>query len=122
MSIQSMPLTAFQRERMSSDCEWVKLTSEQERFVRDSPQGHACLFYGDDIIRAPGDRIAEVLACAFKPAVNAAIAELGLAANSDFKIACEPPSPGQMFLRVTVTSDTGVSASAIGMIPDPRSN
>lgn len=24
--------------------------------------------------------------------------------------------------RRTVTSDTGVSASAIGMIPDPRSN
>ncbi len=122
MTIQSMPLTPSQRERMSSDSDWLQLTPEQERFIGDAEKGHACLFYGDDIIRAPGDLIAEALASAFKQATNAALGELRMSANADFDVACDPPSPGQMFLRVTVTSETGANASAIGMIPDPRSN
>ena len=121
MSSASMPLTAEQRIAMRSDSAWLKMTPEQEDFIRSTQPGQVCCFYDDNILRVTEEQMSRAMETAFKAAASSAAKDLGLTGHvADFEIHCDPPELGQMFLRVTVTDDRGRKASAIGMIPDPR--
>lgn len=120
--MNEMKLTPKQVAAMNSDSPWLKTTPEQEKFIRECPKGHVITLYDDAFIQVTEDRMAAAMETAFKTAASSAAQQLGLTTGHEFKIECDQPELGQAFLRVTVTDDCGRKASAIGIIPDPRTN
>lgn len=121
MTADSIPLTAEQVSSLrSAESDWLKMTPEQEQFLLDLGPGQVCTFYGDQILKISGERMAKALEVAFKTACRAALEMLGSSSWESVDLKCETPALGQMYLRVTATDDQGKKASAIGMIPDPR--
>lgn len=121
--MNQMPLTEDQVACMASDGDWLKLTSEQEKFVLACPRGHVVMLLDNMLVRVDGNRAASAMASAFRTACEAAAKTLGLTRNEQVAgIACDTPSLGARFLRVTMRDVKGREASAIGMIPDPRAH
>lgn len=119
--VTTMPLTPAQIETNGKPgVEWLALTPEQEDFIRSAGPDEACTFYGDVIIRMPKARLEAAHESAFKTAATAALELIGATADTEVQVSIERPGLGQTYLRVTATDDTGKSATAIGMIPDPR--
>jgi len=121
--MNQIPLTEDQVACMASDGDWLKLTPEQEQFVLGCPRDHVVMLLDNMLARIDGNRAASVMASAFGTACEAAAKTLGLTRNEQVAdIACDTPSLGARFLRVTMRDVTGREASAIGMIPDPRAH
>lgn len=116
-------LTADQIACRDSDGDWLKLTPDQERFVRGCPRDHVVMLLDQSLVRVNGNRAASAMATAFGTACQAAAKTLGLTRNEQVAdIACDTPGLGARFLRVTMRDVAGREASAIGMIPDPRAH
>lgn len=121
--MNQIPLTEDQVACMASDGDWLKLTPEQEKFVLGCPRDHVVMLLDQSLVRVNGNRAASAMATAFGTACEAAAKLLGLTRNEEVAdIACDTPSLGSRFLRVTMRDVTGREASAIGMIPDPRAH
>lgn len=122
-TIQSISLTREQIQQMiHPTSDWMRLTPEQEEFIRATGTGEQCTFYGDEILRLSNRQLEAIYEVAFKQAAAAALKELGRNLEEDIEVSIDSPEPGQLFVRVTVSDRTGKSASAIGMLPDPRTH
>ncbi|MBE2211199.1 MAG: hypothetical protein IAE66_06290 [Xanthomonadaceae bacterium] len=121
MNVESMPLTPEQIACIDSpEGDWLKLTPEQEKFFRDTGPGMVCTIYDGQLLRLSGEHMASCMEVAFKTASKAALELLGEPLTETVNLKVHSPEVGQAYLRVTATNDLGKSASAIGMIPDPR--
>ena len=119
--IQTITLTAEQVDAMSNpDSDWLRMTQEQEQFIKSAAPDETCIFFEDVIIRLSKDRCEAIHEVAFKTALLAALEQIGATAESNVEVKCVPPELGQTFMRVTATDDTGKTATCVGMIPDPR--
>jgi hypothetical protein len=123
-TVDALPLTSEQIEIMrgESDADWLKLTPEQESFLRSATPGQCCMFYGDEILKMPAPRLEEIMSVAFKAAATAAFHLLEVADDAEYEFDCEDPKFGQMYVRASARTPDGKTATAIGMIPDPRSH
>lgn len=120
-TVTTLPLTQDQIEQLKSkEHPWMAMTPEQEELIRSAGPDEACTFYGDVIIRMPQATLEAAHEFAFKAAAKAALELIGATADTEVEVSLEKPELGQTYLRVTATDDTGKSATAIGMIPDPR--
>ena len=119
--IESMELTVEQIDSMNNpNCDWLRMTPDQEEFIRASGPDETCTFYNNAIIRLPKDRLRAMYKAAVIAAIHAGMEQIGATKHTVFQTECDQPELGQTFIRVTVTDDTGRSAACIGMIPDPR--
>lgn len=120
-SVQSVPLTPEQVSVLANpDAAWLPLTKEQQELVKNAGPEEGCLFYGDYLYLLPLSRVEAMNKVAFDSAAFAAAEMLGVSGDEIESIECDTPRMGQAFLRVTVTDTQGRSATATGMIPDPR--
>ncbi len=121
--IESMELTAEQMDCMNNPAvDWLRMTPEQEEFIRAAGPDETCMFYSDAIIRLPRVRLRAIYDAAVRSAIHAGMTQIGATKHTNFQTQCDELELGQTFVRVTVTDDTGKSASCIGMIPDPRAH
>jgi len=119
--LRSIPLTSKQAAALyGQDAGCLQLSDAHEHLIKSAAADEVCLFYGDALIRVSKARLLSMQKQAFLSAMHGALAILGTNRFDDFRV--DMPEFGQTFLRVTVTDLAGRSASAIGMLPDPRTN
>lgn len=115
---------ALTRDQVASlrapEGDWLRMTPEQQHFIKSTPPGMTCFFFDEVIVRVSEAQLTAAMEVAFKTAANAALQLINSPQGVQVQLSCKKPELGQTYLTVTATDDDGRTANGIGMIPDPR--
>ena len=85
-NVQSLRLTVEQQAALNSGNDWLRMTAEQEQFVKTAGANETCIFYGDALIRLSKARLVAMIEQAVKSAIHSALEILGTEKFAEFEL------------------------------------